>query len=77
MGAMQKWTLGEFDQSELSRCGTWRKVVYVDDEKWFSVKQERNMAKAEFLRMEAIEKTVEKDVHRNTGDDGLNLLRHS
>ena len=33
--AMQKWTLGEFDQSELSMCGTWRKVVYNDDEKWW------------------------------------------
>ena len=48
----------------------------MDDEKWFSVKEERNTAKAEFLRMEAIEKTGEKDVHRNTGDDGLNVLRN-
>ena len=75
-GALQKWMVGEFDQSELSMCSTWRKVVYMDDEKWISVKEERNTAKAEFLRMEVVEKTVEKDVHRNTGDDGLNLLRH-
>ena len=26
-GAMQKWTLGEFDQSELTMCSTSRKVV--------------------------------------------------
>ena len=69
-------TLGEFDQSELSMCGTWRNVVYVDDEKWFFVEEERNMAKAEVLTMQVIERTGEKDVYRNTGDDGLNLLGH-
>ena len=37
----------------------------------FFVKEERNMAKAEVLRMEVIERTGEKDVHRNTGDDGI------
>ena len=47
-GALQKWTLGEFDQSELSICGTWRNVVYMDDEKWFFVEEERNMAKTRF-----------------------------
>ena len=73
-GATQKWTLGEFDQSELSMCGTWRQVVYMDDEKWFSVEEERNMAKAEVLRMQVIERTGEKDVH--TGDEGLNVLGH-
>ena len=33
------------------------------------------MAKTEVLRMQVIE-TGEKDVHRNTGDDGLNVLGH-
>ena len=46
----------------------------MDDEKWFSVEEERNMAKMEVLRMQAIEKIGEKDVHGNTGDDGLNVL---
>ena len=60
--ALQKRILAEFGQSESSVCGTWKKIVYMDDERWFSVVEERHMANVEVLRTQDIEKTGEKTV---------------